>query len=75
MINDKIKVKKLSIELKKIQKYRKYLYKILSNYLDKLFVGNFNYNDYLITENLKKEIKDLNNQGKHIVKEIGLGVI
>lgn len=72
MINDENKetIMKLSVELKKVQNYRKYLYKISRCFLDKMSLGNINYIDYLNMQQLKKEISDLDNQGKKIVREM-----
>lgn len=58
------------VELKKLQKRRDFLYKISNQYLDKLFVGNLSYIDYLNMEELKKEIKLLNKKGNEITKKI-----
>lgn len=72
MINDENKktIMKLSVELKKVQNYRKYLYKINGYFLDKMSLGNINYIDYLNMQQLKKEIDDLDNQGQKIVREM-----
>lgn len=82
MINDENKetIRKLSVELKKVQNYRKYLYNISGNFLDKMSQWGWNseidwnksitYIDYLNIQQLKKEIDDLDNQGKKIVREM-----
>ena len=67
--------KMLRDDLKKVQNRKKFLYKISRQFLNKMFLGEMNYIDYLNMIQIKKEIKNLDIEGQKIVREIVDGVI